>query len=403
MTPRDVSALQLDPLGTVVSRHTSWLSAATALVLAVTQAVLDVSLGGQAVFAWAAAFAIASAAVIVIFAGRQWFARLGRSAQRWIVSLGGLGVTLSYAASWTLDPALVPSLAPAAFGLLILGLAPFSSTRQLVGISMLGAILIGLLADLQADAASSVDRPIVFAVIAASTVLGPGVASAVASTLATRTLRSWQAMVIAASRDHALDMRDGIARSVQQERVTQLNRRVLPLLTDLLEQGEVTEAVQGRARDLADRLRAAMVAEAERSWLDTFVDQTLGELAGDPAHAAVRVTDPEHRAELLAVSQRTALRAYLEALTRLKAFRAEGFRIDFQRSGEADLVTITAQLDPGINRGRGRLDPFIAVMKSAFRHATIKFTPNSVIMRFRYVPDQPDSLSTPRDPAGHSR
>ncbi|MGK2854600.1 MAG: hypothetical protein ACSLE3_10970, partial [Microbacteriaceae bacterium] len=51
----------------------------------------------------------------------------------------------------------------------------------------------------------------------------------------------------------------------QQERVSLLNLRVLPLLTDLLAQGEVTEAVQEHARAMADRLRAVMVAEAERS------------------------------------------------------------------------------------------------------------------------------------------
>ncbi len=403
MKPRDVTALQLDPLGTVVSRHLSWLAAATALVLGVAQAVIGVSLGGQVTVAWAAAFAIAGSAAVVISAGRQWFTRTIRTAQLWIVLLGGLGVALSHLSIWGLDPALVPSLTPAAFGLLILGLAPFSSTRQLIGISALGAILIGLLADVQAYAAASVDPPIVFAVIAASAVLGPGIASAVGSTLATTTLRSWQSLAIVASREHALQMRDGIARSVQQERVTLLNLRVLPLLTDLLEQGEVTEAVQEHARAMADRLRAAMVAEAERSWLDTLVEQIVGSLVEEHERTVVRVADPEHRADLMAATQRTALRAYVEALTRLEAFRPEGFRIDFQRKGEADLVTVAARLDPSVQRGHGRLDPFVAVMKSTFPQSTIKFTPNSVVMRFRYVTEQSDSPSTPRDSLGNPR
>lgn len=403
MKPRDVTALQLDPLGTVVSRHLSWLAAATALVLGVAQAVIGVSLGGQIVFAWAAAFVIAGSTAVVVFAGQQWFARPSRFAQLWIVLLGGLGVALSHLSIWGLDPAMVPSLTPAAFGLLILGLAPFSSTRQLIGISALGAIMIGLLADLQAYAGASADPPVVFAVIAASAVLGPGIASAVGSTLATTTLRSWQSLAFAASREHALEMRDGIARSVQQERVTLLNLRVLPLLTDLLAQGEVTEAVQEHARAMADRLRAVMVAEAERSWLDTLVEQAVGRLTEEPDHAGVTVADPGHRADLMGTTQRTALRAYVEALTRLEAFRPEGFRIDFQRKGEADLVSVVAQLDPRIQRGHGRLDPFVAVMKSAFPHSTIKFTPNSVVMRFRYVPEQPDSVNTARHSTGDPR
>lgn len=403
MKPHDVTALQLDPLGTVVSRHLSWLAAATALILGVAQAVIGVSLGGQVTVAWAAACAIAAATAVVIFAGQQWFARTDRTARLWIVVLGGLGVVLSHLSIWSLDPALVPNLTPAAFGLLILGLAPFSSARQLIGVSALGAIFIGLLADLQAYAGASVDPPIVFAVIAASAVLGPGIASAVGSSLATTTLRSWQSLAIGASREHALQMRDGIARSVQQERVTLLNLRVLPLLTDLMEQGEVTEAVQERARIMADRLRSAMVAQAERSWLDTFVEQVVGSLVEEQEHAVVRVADPEHRADLMAATQQTALRAYVEALTALEAFRPEGFRIDFQRKGAADVVTVAAQLERRVQRGHGRLDPFVAVMKSAFPQSTIKFTPNSVVMRFRYVTEQSDSPSTPRDSVGNPR
>jgi hypothetical protein len=118
-----------------------------------------------------------------------------------------------------------------------------------------------------------------------------------------------------------------------------------------------------------------MVAAAERSWLDTLVEQAVGRLTEEPDHAGVTVADPGHRADLMGTTQRTALRAYVEALTRLEAFHPEGFRIDFQRKGETDLVTVAAQLDPRIQRGHGRLDPFVAVMKSAFTQSTIKFTP----------------------------
>ncbi len=148
---------------------------------------------------------------------------------------------------------------------------------------------------------------------------------------------------------------------------------------------------------------AAMVAQAERSWLDTFVEQVVGSLVEEQEHAVVRVADPEHRADLMAATQQTALRAYVEALTALEAFRPEGFRIDFQRKGAADVVTVAAQLERRVQRGHGRLDPFVAVMKSAFPQSTIKFTPNSVVMRFRYVTEQSDSPSTPRDSVGNPR
>jgi hypothetical protein len=382
---RDVTPQQLDPLGTIVSRTFSTLTAAAAIVLGILQAVIVMSFGGPPSAEWAAALALSTAALAVVLGGQQRFAPFSRFAQLWVVILAGLGVILSYGSFWFRDPGEVTSLTPAAFGLLIFGLAPYVPARLLVGVSVIGAVLIGALADLQGFAADSSEPPIVFALIAASTVLGLGIAGAAISSRATAALRSWQAVAIEASREHAIEIRDSIARSVQQERVTVLNRQVLPFLTDLIEKDQITAATQRRARVVADRLRTAMVAEAERSWLDTLVAESLSGLIDELEVPELRVTDPGRRAVLMTPVQRTALRAYVEAIVLLDSFRPAEFRIEVERDGDADAVTIVAGLDPTSQSGRPRLYPYVAVMKSAFPDSAIEFAPNSVTMRFRYV------------------
>jgi hypothetical protein len=382
MSLRDVTPQQLDPLGTVVSRTFSTVAAVAVVFLGIAQALIVTGFGRAQTAEWASALAFTAAALAVVLGGQQRFAPFSRFAQLWVVVLGGMGVALSYLSFWTIDPGMVPSLAPAALGLLIFGLAPYIPALVLVGISVLGAILVGATADLQAFAAASAAPPIVFGIIAASCVLGLGIAGAAVSSRATQALRTWQAVAIEASREHAIEIRDSIARSVQQERVTVLNRQVLPFLTDLLEKDEISPSAQRRARIVADRLRAAMVAEAERSWLDTLVAQALGVEQDD--HTA-RVFDPERRAALMTPVQRTALRAYVEALALIDSFRPSEFRIDVIHGSEVDEGTILAGLDPSSPSSRSRLYPYIAVMKSAFPDSTVEFTPSSITLRFRYV------------------
>jgi hypothetical protein len=200
-------------------------------------------------------------------------------------------------------------------------------------------------------------------------------------------LLDWQEVAIVASREHAIELRDSIARSVQQERVTVLNRRLVPFYSALLERGTVTAADQRRAREIAERLRAAMVAEAERSWLDTLVSDNLAVRFSADARTKDRVYDPDRLAQMLDPTQRTALRAFLVALFQLQAFRDSGFQIRFTGDADTCSVVITVAFDTADQGTRTRISPYLSVMKSAFPTTTTEFPGNSLTLRFSYDRD----------------
>src|SRR5690606_26761357 len=102
------------------------------------------------------------------------------------------------------------------------------------------------------------------------------------------------------------ELRAGIARSVQQSRVSVLGREVLPFLAGVMTADRITVADADRARDLAETLRHALKAGIESTWLDELAaDLQLGR--GMP----LTVDDPSGAANGLNDDQRSALTALL--------------------------------------------------------------------------------------------
>ena len=88
-----------------------------------------------------------------------------------------------------------------------------------------------------------------------------------------RMLRRWQSRANRAVRALADEHREGITRSVQQDRVTILNRDVVPFFTAVLGQDELTDADRARALEISNSIRSSMVADVDRTWLDVVVGQ----------------------------------------------------------------------------------------------------------------------------------
>ena len=79
---------------------------------------------------------------------------------------------------------------------------------------------------------------------------------------------AWQREANRAALHRDTELRAGIARSVQQSRVSVLGREVLPFLAGVMTADRISVADADRARELAEALRRALKAGIESTWLD---------------------------------------------------------------------------------------------------------------------------------------
>lgn len=93
--------------------------------------------------------------------------------------------------------------------------------------------------------------------------------------------------------------RNSVRLSVQQEHIALLDAGVVPLFNEVLAAGTLTAADSRRARQLAKNLRATMVADLSRDWLQ---------------EAGLTVDDPQNYADRMTPEQRTTLRGVINAM-----------------------------------------------------------------------------------------
>src|SRR5690606_16895311 len=148
---------------------------------------------------------------------------------------------------------------------------------------------------LQAGSTNVLELP-VLAVVAVSVmpILALAYAAAAHSKAVIDALERWHRKVMRPGRVVTREDEDGIARSVQQDRVTILNRDVLPFFLEIIDKPAVSNADRERARDIAASVRKVMVAEVDRSWLEQAVDKLMpGDHQADAAAEPV-VRDDDH-------------------------------------------------------------------------------------------------------------
>ena len=130
----------------------------------------------------------------------------------------------------------------------------------MVGTGGLVAIYLGFLTLLQAPSLVA-DAPAVAFVLATVTpMLALCLGSAMFSANFVLSLERWHLREERATKNITKQLHAGIVRSVQQDRVTILNRDVLPFFTDVLARGQVTEDDCVCASEIADSIRSVMVA-----------------------------------------------------------------------------------------------------------------------------------------------
>jgi hypothetical protein len=386
---------QLDPAGSTGVAPVAIFLAVGAFLYAVFMTVMGEAEISNPVFASLALALLAVAGLIIVLAVSPNRAPLTERTHAAAHAIAMLAIGCEAVGQWGSNAYIRDDWGPAALGILLVALGPYRPAREIATGGLCSAVSIGILTYFEVASLVTPGPPLAFIVLAVAPMLALCLSAAVFSNGVVASIERWQKRAQAASVSLVREFREGIARSVQQDRVTILNRDVLPFFTDVLARGTITDADRDRARMIADSIRRVMVEEVDRSWLEALVELTEVERTNRPGAARVVVVDP-HRvvvidplrvASAMTVGQRTAIRALLAAFTTIPGFTRDQLRIVFSDDGGRTHGVITAEVQFADHIMRSTFAPFFAVLRAVFTNMEVHFVQPELTLRFSYDHD----------------
>jgi hypothetical protein len=380
MSVRELTQQQLDPAAGYELRRPILLMLAILPVLLVTLAVVRFLNSSSPVTALVAIALVATACVVLVVVTSPSRAPVSRLSHMLVLALALAALLVDVAAGWSTDPNGRNNLIPIAIGVFTLVLAPFRPPRELAVGGILTAILVGAVAQLHAHVTPSTVLPGVHVVTWAGPVLALSLAAAVFGFSMLRELDRWRRKAATLRLHTSPVLRQEMSRAVQRDRVSVLDREVVPLFSRVLERGEVTEEDQRQARAIAESIRTIMVADVDRSWLESGLARHLPGGVGDQSP----VVDPNHIAPTMGLDGRAAMRALLLELFRSPGFEPASLRIVFSEERGQVRVALDARVHLADRASRASLDPYLAVLRVLFPGMTLKIIPSSIRLEFMY-------------------
>jgi hypothetical protein len=384
MSDPELSYQQLDPVGSYGSRP---------ITLVISMGIVALS-AGATLASWpavsdplAAFLAIVATAASVL--GITFWSSPLRAPFRWsgflvVTIFAGLSLVWCALSTWNAATDLDHQWAPITVGMILVQLSSYRPARELIATTLLGGILAGFIAVLHPTLVASALPPLVRVLDAALPLVALGAGATAYSSVLVRSLGQWYARSGINDRAVSAAMKDRVVRSVHDDRVSILNHTVVPFFTDMLQRGAVTENDRSQARSIALTIRSAMVADVDRSWLDSIMDHLAEDRADSTVPGSEVVQDPFRAASGMTTEQRIVVRAVVLALFNHLGFDSDGFAILIAVEGSAAVVTLTAKLDDDESVTRSGLAPYLAVLRIAFGDLSVSFHRPTLTLRFSY-------------------
>ena len=320
MTNRRATQQRLDPLGTLAAWPLAPLIAAIVLCYTVIATVLQQGQIQNSLLATLAVLAMAAAAGTLVIATQPANAPFHGRLHLVMVALALLGYLLEQFSRWGGNLLVQDDFGPVSIGFLLLGLAPYRPWREIAW-SGVAASVIAIVVTVPQQASYEVTVPIaVYAIVAATQILAPAAAGAAYSRRIVRSILTWQTDARRAIVARTEEARGQMARAVVEQQVAALKSGVIPFLSALLERGTVTALDTAQAGQLAADVRRTLVAEIDRTWLDSVATRERAALTERGTPGLLVVADPEHRATAFRADQRAATAALIGALCAAPGF-----------------------------------------------------------------------------------
>lgn len=367
---------EVDPIGGVAAAPLVVVGSALAVGVAVGVTAAQWGEVTAPTFSLIAIVLVAAAAVVASVSAMPGRAPFTVDRLWMTVSLAVGGAIAEFVATIGVDRADYTRFGPIVVGTLILAAAPFCTWVSLL---IAGGIATAVLSILEVGSADdSLPRVMAasIAIIDAVTVLAFAAAAAGYSATIVRETLAWQRQANTAALERDAGIRTGIARSVQQGRVSVLGREVLPFLAQVMTAERVSVADADRARALAEALRRALKAGIESTWLDDLATSITA-----VREVTVTVDDPGGVAGRLRSDQRPAITALVSWLS--AGQRARAIRLSASSSGPSGHIALEA--DAGATPPtRRELERFLAVARTVGLRSDLAVTRENVRVEFRY-------------------
>jgi hypothetical protein len=379
----DRSFQQLDPVSVFATRPLTILFSVCLLVYA----AIETALGWVAivhpiltVFAFAA-LALAAAGGIHFSSERR--APFPRAAYIVIVLLVVAAMAFDAGASW--EGAAVPpgEWGPVSVGLVLLQLAHYRPAREIAIATVFGGFSAGLIVVLHPMSVAGQQPELVVIVETVIPLVALGLGASAYAAALNRSLSWVRTRSDQAARTASDALREHIVRSVQLERVGILNQQVIPFFSEIMRRDHITPADMQRAADISESVRRMMVAEVDRTWLDTLVDQ-LAEEGGSGSVGSESIQDPQHLASIMSTEQRIIMRVLIVTLVAQPGFDPDGFAVLLVKDGSRCEVTVNSLFEREESGQRSGLGAYIAVLRIVFDDLRVSMDSKTLTLRFAY-------------------
>jgi hypothetical protein len=378
VTVRESTAQQTDPLGALNQRPITVVIALFAVALACGRTIFDHDPGTNPLVAILAIAFASMAAAVMIRSSSPFHAPFSRRSLVVIAASASLALVLEALSMWRHDLLIRDDWGGVVLGLLVLSCAPFRPARDLAVATVVGALVEGAVVALEVPYFATPAPAVLFFVVGITPVVALGAGGAVYSSTFVTLVSQWLDRASSLNIDAAREMRPGIARSVQQDRVTGLNREVVPFFTDLVARGEITEADRLRATQVATAIRQRIVDETDRSWLE----QVLIDVR--PSGHSGTVIDRGHLAESMTSDQRTAVRAVVNAIASDPDTRSSSLGIVLHDDNPVVRALIRVESSSPDVAIRQHYAPYFAVLRILFTDLHVDVSGSFLTLRFSY-------------------
>lgn len=301
-----------------------------------------------------AGVAICSGACLVVhLLTRPMRRRLGWGGASLALLIGLVGFCLSAIGYADSELAVELWWAPFGLALVVASLGPYLPARAIIALGTVTTLSAVTIAQFLIQPASAAWGPVAKAVIVASPLVSGIVATAAFSiAVVARTLplieRRSQTML-------SLDAPQGEQNErLERERLARLTSRAAPFIEAIARTGVVTAADRTLAGNLARRLRDDLVTQSNLTWLDSVAQNRLV------------VVDPDHQANRMRASQRTALRALIRAILDTPGTDAGSLLVEL-RAHPDGTTAVGVSLDIELPEGRRvmQLAPYYLALRGS--------------------------------------
>ena len=387
MTTIERTRQQLDPAGSTGVAPVAILLCIGAFLYAVFMTVRSEGEISKPVFASLALALLATAGLVIISASSPNRAPLTERTHVAAHALAMLAIICEAIGQSGSNAYIRNDFGPVTLGILLVALGPYRPAREIATSGLCSAILIGIITYFEVPSLVTPGPALAFIVVAVTPMLALCLSAALFSNGVVASIDRWQKQAQAASVSLEREFREGIARSVRQDRVTILTRDVLPFFTGVLTRDTITDADRDRARTIAESIRQVMVEEVDRSWLESLMELTGVKRTNRPGAARLAVSDPHRVASAMTVGQRTAVRALLGEFMEIPDLTRNQLRIVLSDDGCHIHGVITAQVAFTDHVMRSTFAPFFAVLRAVFTNVEVDFVQPELKVRFSYDHD----------------